>query len=71
MFSAVKLLGCDVILTGIKPEIAHTLVKLGIDFNMVIIKRDLESALKYTIGKFSKDAEKKQTNPKRGDMDEN
>ncbi|RKL62562.1 STAS domain-containing protein [Thermoanaerobacteraceae bacterium SP2] len=71
MFSAVKLLGSDVILTGIKPEIAHTLVKLGIDFNMVIIKRDLESALKYTIGKFSKGTEKKQSNTKRGDTDEN
>lgn len=71
MFSAVKLLGSDVILTGIKPEIAHTLVKLGIDFDMVIIKRDLESALKYTIRKFSKDTEKKQPNPKRGDADEN
>ena len=49
MFSAVKLLGGDVILTGIKPEIAHTLVKLGIDFDMVNIKRDLESALKYAM----------------------
>jgi len=49
MFSAVKLLGADVILTGIKPEIAHTLVKLGIDFDMVNIKRDLESALKYAM----------------------
>ncbi|MDI3535112.1 MAG: rsbT co-antagonist protein RsbR [Thermosediminibacterales bacterium] len=71
MFSAVKLLGSDVVLTGIKPEIAHTLVKLGIDFNMVIIKRDLESALKYTIRKFSKDMERKQLNQKRGDADEN
>ncbi|MCD6156165.1 MAG: STAS domain-containing protein [Candidatus Atribacteria bacterium] len=49
MFSAVKLLGADVILTGIKPEIAHTLVKLDIDFDMVNIKRDLESALKYAM----------------------
>ncbi|MCF6094368.1 STAS domain-containing protein [Microaerobacter geothermalis] len=71
MFSAVKLLGCDAILTGIKPEIAHTLVKLGIDFDMVIIKRDLESALKYTISKFAKDIEKNQHNQKRGDEDEN
>ncbi|MDK2919682.1 MAG: rsbT co-antagonist protein RsbR [Candidatus Petromonas sp.] len=70
MFSAVKLLGSDVILTGIKPEIAHTLVKLSIDFNMVIIKRDLESALKYAIREFSKDTEKKQPNQKRGNADE-
>jgi rsbT co-antagonist protein RsbR len=66
MFSAVKLLGSDVILTGIKPEIAHTLVKLSIDFNMVIIKRDLESALKYAIREFSKDTEKNSLTKKEG-----
>lgn len=59
MFMAVKLLGSDVVLCGIKPEIAHTLVKLNIDFNMVVVKRDLESALQYAIRKMSKD--KKQT----------
>ncbi|MBC7343507.1 MAG: STAS domain-containing protein [Clostridia bacterium] len=49
MFSAVKLLGTEVILTGLKPEIAHTLVKLGIDFRMVVIARDLEDALRQAI----------------------
>ncbi|PRR69560.1 STAS domain-containing protein [Moorella stamsii] len=49
MFSAVKLLGAEVILTGFKPEIAHTLVKLGIDFRMVAIARDLEDALRKAI----------------------
>lgn len=48
-FNAIKLLGCDVVLVGIKPEIAHTLAKLGIDFNMVVVKRDLESGLRYAI----------------------
>ncbi|WP_422443660.1 STAS domain-containing protein [Thermoanaerobacterium sp. DL9XJH110] len=70
MFSAVKLLGSDVILTGIKPEIAHTLVKLGVDFNMVIIKRDLESALKYAVSISSEDTGRKLLNPKRGNEDE-
>lgn len=70
MFSAVKLLGSDVILTGIKPEIAHTLVKLGVDFNMVIIKRDLESALKYAVSISSEDTGRKLLNPKRGNADE-
>jgi len=70
MFSAVKLLGSDVVLTGIKPDIAHTLVKLGIDFDMVVIKRDLESALQYAISSSTKDTEKKLVNLKRGDKNE-
>lgn len=70
MFNAVKLLGSDVVLTGIKPEIAHTLVKLGVDFNMVTIKRDLESALKYAIDMTLKSDLEKKRNRKRGISDE-
>lgn len=70
MFNAVKLLGSDVILTGIKPEIAHTLVKLGIDFNMVTIKRDLENALKYAIGVVPENRVRKNIKEKRGIGDE-
>ncbi|MBA1336089.1 MAG: RsbT co-antagonist protein RsbRA [Firmicutes bacterium] len=54
-FSAVKLLGAEVILTGLKPEIAHTLVKLGIDFRMVVIARDLEDALRQAIAMIEED----------------
>ncbi|MBO8127542.1 MAG: STAS domain-containing protein [Firmicutes bacterium] len=70
MFSAVKLLGSDVILTGIKPEIAHTLVKLGVDFNMVIIKRDLESALTYAVSISAENTGRKLLNHERGNADE-
>lgn len=55
MFGAVKLLGGDVVLCGVKPEIAHTLVKLNIDFSMVVVKRDLESALQYAIRKMERE----------------
>lgn len=70
MFNAIKLLGSDVILTGIKPEIAHTLVKLGIDFNMVIIKRDLESALKHAIDITSDNREGKHGRKRGNDYEE-
>jgi len=49
MFAAVRLLGTSVVLTGIRPNVAHTLVKLGIDFRMVGIARDLEDALRMSL----------------------
>ncbi|HAA90184.1 MAG: Anti-sigma-factor antagonist [Thermoanaerobacterales bacterium 50_218] len=60
MFSAVKLLGADVILTGLKPEVAHTLVKLGIDFQMVVIARDLEDALRRAIAMLEEEKRQQQ-----------
>jgi rsbT co-antagonist protein RsbR len=55
MFTAVRLLGAEVILTGIKPNVAHTLVKLGVDFRMVSIARDLEDALRRAIAIIEED----------------
>jgi anti-anti-sigma factor len=42
---AVKLLGARVILTGIRPEVAQTLVSLGVDLNAIITRNTLQSGI--------------------------
>ncbi|GAB3954897.1 STAS domain-containing protein [Spirosoma harenae] len=44
--SATRLMGADCIISGIRPEIAQTVVHLGIDLSNVITKATLASALK-------------------------
>jgi anti-anti-sigma factor len=44
--SAVRLLGAEVILTGVRPVIAQTLVHLGIDLSNVITRASLASGLR-------------------------
>ncbi|MES2386472.1 MAG: STAS domain-containing protein [Bacteroidota bacterium] len=45
--SATRLMGADCIISGIRPEIAQTIVHLGIDLSQIITKATLASALKY------------------------
>jgi len=45
--SATRLMGADCIISGIRPEIAQTIVHLGIDLTQVITKASLASALQY------------------------
>jgi PAS domain S-box-containing protein len=47
--SAVRLLGADVILTGVRPVIAQTLVHLGIDLSNVITKSSLTAGLRMSL----------------------
>lgn len=43
--SALKLLGVETIITGIQPEISHTLVSIGINFKAIQTKATLQQAL--------------------------
>ncbi|CEG26955.1 STAS domain-containing protein [Bacillus sp. B-jedd] len=44
VISSLELLGVNSILTGIRPEIAQTVIKMGIDFTNVNIKTNLQQA---------------------------
>jgi anti-anti-sigma regulatory factor len=47
--ASVKLLGAQVVLTGIRPEVAQTLVGLGIDISGIITCGSLQSGIAYAI----------------------
>jgi PAS domain S-box-containing protein len=47
---AVRLLGARVVLTGIRPEIAQTLVGLGADLSEIVTRSSLQSGIAYAIG---------------------
>ena len=48
--AATRLMGAECIISGIRPEIAQTVVHLGIDLSNVVTKATLASALKYAFG---------------------
>lgn len=50
--SAVKLLGAEAMITGIRPEVAQTIVHLGIDLSMVQTRATMAEGLKYAFGKL-------------------
>ena len=45
--SATRLMGAECIISGIRPEIAQTIVHLGIDLSNIITKASLASALRF------------------------
>jgi rsbT co-antagonist protein RsbR len=48
---AVRLLGADVIITGIRPEVAQTLVGLGLDLSGITTLATLQSGITYALGR--------------------
>lgn len=46
---AVQLLGAQVVLTGIRPEVAQTLVQLGVDLQGMLTRGSLQSGIAYAL----------------------
>jgi len=51
--NAVKLLGSQVIITGVRPAIAQTLVHLGIDLSGIITRPTMALGLKVALDKLN------------------
>jgi rsbT co-antagonist protein RsbR len=56
--AATRLMGAECIISGIRPEIAQTVVHLGIDLSNIITKATLASALKYSFSMLRLDVKK-------------
>lgn len=49
---AVNLLGTQVVLTGIRPEVAQTMVGLGVDLKSIVTRGTLQSGIAYAVGQL-------------------
>jgi rsbT co-antagonist protein RsbR len=49
--TAIRLMGADCIISGIRPQIAQTIVHLGIDMRDISTKATLADALKLALSK--------------------
>jgi rsbT co-antagonist protein RsbR len=48
---AVALLGAECVLVGIRPDVAQAIIGLGIDLSEVTSRRDLQSGIRYALGR--------------------
>src|SRR6185369_5597864 len=46
---AARLMGADCVISGIRPQIAQTIVALGIEFSDIVTKSSLADALAHTL----------------------
>jgi len=56
--SAARLLGTECIVSGIRPQVAQTIVSLGIEFGDIATKATLADALAYALGRTGQRVEK-------------
>lgn len=48
----VKLLGAEVVLTGIRPGVAQTLVSLGVELGGLVTRKDLQGGVEYAMSRL-------------------
>jgi rsbT co-antagonist protein RsbR len=53
--TAARLLGTQVVLVGIRPEVAQTIVGLGIDLSEIVTRADLQSGVEYALRATGRD----------------
>ncbi|WP_433827981.1 STAS domain-containing protein [Actinoplanes sp. CA-015351] len=58
---AARLMGADCIISGIRPQIAQTIVALGIEFGDIATKASLADALRYVLSKTNRSLNAKRT----------
>jgi rsbT co-antagonist protein RsbR len=58
--AATRLMGAECIISGIRPEIAQTIVHLGIDLSKIVTKSSLAAALKYSFAMLQLEVRKSQ-----------
>ena len=58
--AATRLMGAECIISGIRPEIAQTIVHLGIDLSKIMTKSTLAAALKYSFALLQLEVRKSQ-----------
>lgn len=56
LVTAIRLLGAEGIVAGIKPTVAQTMVSLGLDLSRIVTHRNLRAALAYCIRRMSNEA---------------
>ncbi|WP_250029272.1 STAS domain-containing protein [Paractinoplanes maris] len=56
---AARLMGADCIISGIRPQIAQTIVALGIEFGDIATKASLADALRYVLAKAGQTKQKR------------